>query len=200
MERLNQTTPWLDKDIVVSFLMPVTLALQLGTGGYETREYYQQRLLDTVPTYYGRADSGLPVSVSRNNASDVRHVLDVLKPSVTGLARYLGVSRTTIYDWKHGKQVGADNAAKLASFSRAADVIADANLQMSPLVRGRKLPGGMTLFESIASGADAEQAALALVTMLREEAARRDRLTARFLGRIKPDTEGTHDAPTVFNE
>jgi hypothetical protein len=91
------------------------------------------------------------------------------------------------------------NAAKLENFVRAADIMAAANLQMSPIVRNRKLQDGMTLFESIASGTDGEKAALSLVNMLRDEAERRNQLTARFAGRKVIAGVGD-DAPTIFND
>jgi hypothetical protein len=98
-----------------------------------------------------------------------------------------------------GKQISSLNAAKLENFMKAADIIAAANLQMSPIVRNRKLPSGMTLLESISSGTEGEKAALSLVSMLRGEAERRNQLTARFAGR-KPVAGLTHDAPAIFNE
>lgn len=120
-----------------------------------------------------------------NSANEVRHVLDVLKIPVTEFSKYIGVSRQAVYDWLRGKQIGAVNAAKVENFVRAADVIAASDIQMSPLNRGRKLVGGETLFQSIAAGAEGDKAALALVEMLRDEASRRDELTARFRGRAQ---------------
>ena len=98
-----------------------------------------------------------------------------------------------------GKQISSVNAAKLENFTKAADIIAAANLQMSPIVRNRKLPSGMTLLESISSGTEGEKSALLLVSMLRGEAERRNQLTARFAGR-KPVAGLTDDAPAIFNE
>ena len=88
--------------------MPVTLALQIGTGGLSTKEY-GRRLYDysaALSGYY-RPVNDAPRSVQQQNAaSDISRILEILKPSISGLAKYLGVSRTAIYDWIGGKQIG----------------------------------------------------------------------------------------------
>jgi hypothetical protein len=202
MEQAFQTSPYLNKEtILFSFLMPVTLALQLGTGGNATSTYNKLRYdLDVAAFgYYRPLNDDQQRVQPQSPASDISRILQVLKPSVSGLAKHLGVSRTAIYDWMSGKQISASNAAKLENFTKATDIVAAANLQMSPIVRSRKLPDGMTLFESIAAGTSGEKAAGALVDMLRDEAARRDQLTARFAGR-KAVAGVIDDAPAIFNE
>jgi len=190
MEYAVPTTPYLNRDtIVISFLMPVTLALQLGTGGEATSAYNKLRydFRAAAAGYYRPANDAPQTVQLQTAAKDISRVLEVLKPSISGLAKYLGVSRTAIYDWKSGKQINPANATRLDNFARAADIVAAANLQMSPVVRSRKLPSGMTLFESIASGADGQKAE------------RRNQLTARFTGRKVIDGM-SDDAPAIFNE
>jgi hypothetical protein len=202
MEYPVPTTPYLNRDtIVVSFLMPVTIALQLGTGGEATNAYNKLRydFGSAAAGYYRPANDGAQIIRLQTAANDISRILEVLKPSVSGLAKHLGVSRTAIYDWTNGKQVSAVNAAKLENFAKAADIIAAANLQMSPIVRDRKLPDGMTLLESLSVGTDGARAALSLVEMLRGEAARRDQLTARFAGR-KAAAGFIDDAPAVVDD
>lgn len=203
MEESVQTSPYLSKDVFLfSFLMPVTIALQLGTGGNATPTYNRLRYdLDVAAAGYYRPLNDEPQTDdgAQSAASCVSRILDVLKPSVSTLAKHIGVSRTAIYDWIGGKQISAANAAKLQNFVKAADVIAAANVQMSPIVRNRKLPSGATLFDALAAGVDGEKAALSLIDMLRGEAERRNQLTARFANR-ETISESIDDAPVVFNE
>ena len=150
MERPVATTPYFNREIVVSFLMPVTLAMQIATGGQPANIYNKLRYaVGMAPAGYYRPgdDDAQPASQQNATNDDISRILNILKPSVSGLAKYLRVSRTAIYDWMNGKQISAINAAKLENFTKAADVIAAANLQMSPVVRGRKLPNGLILFE-----------------------------------------------------
>ena len=100
-------------------------------------------------------------------------------------------------DWA---TISAENAEKVSRFAKAATVIAQENLEMSPLVRQRKLPGGRTLFEAIAAGGDGAMSATILVQMLRSEAEQREMLSTRFAGRASLNTEGINDAPTVYRE
>jgi transcriptional regulator with XRE-family HTH domain len=202
MQEPVQTSPYQKKDtLLFSVLMPVTIALQLGTGGTPTQAYNKLRYDVDVASagYYRPLNDEQKAIDPQNPASDISRILQILKPSMSGLAKYLGVSRTALYDWLNGRQISAPNAAKLQNFTKAADVIAAANVQMSPIVRNRKLPSGFTLLDSIASGMDGEQAALALVDMLQEEANRRSQLTARFKNR-RAISESIDDAPVIFNE
>jgi transcriptional regulator with XRE-family HTH domain len=183
---------------MLPLMLPITSALELGTGGVATNHYYRLRLVDAPSGYY-KPIRGIedPTSI-QNDAVGVRHILNVLKLAVTAFSKYMGVSRQAIYDWMSGKPVGAANAAKLDNFARAADIVAAAKVEMSSIVRGRKLAGGKTLFESISAGADGAEVASAFVAMLRNEAMRRREIAARLSSRRTLET--TDDAPTVFDE
>jgi len=202
MEKVVQTSPYWNKDVFLfSFLMPITVAMQLGTGGNATLTYNRSRYDIGAATagYYRPQNDTLQAEVTPSIASDLSRIIDVLKPSVSSLAKHIGVSRTAIYDWLGGKQISPPNAAKVQNFAKAADVIAAANVQMSPIVRNRKISDAGTLFDTVAAGVDGEKAAFSLVEMLRSEAERRNQLTSRFAGR-KTISESMDDSPVVFNE
>jgi len=202
MKNVIQTSPYRNKDLFLfSFVMPITVAMQLGTGGNATLIYNRSRydLGTATAGYYRPQNDTLQVEVTPGTTSDISRIIDVLKPSVSSLAKYIGVSRTAVYDWLGGKQISASNAAKVQNFSKAADVIAAANVQMSPIVRNRKISEAGTLFDTIASGVDGEKAAFSLVEILRSEAEHRNQLTARFSDR-KTISESMDDSPIVFNE
>src|SRR5262249_47381401 len=102
-----QTSPYLSKDAIFSFLMPVTIALQIGTGGQATAAYNRLRYDECMAAggYYRPAIVDPQPVRLRSIADDITRVLQVLRPSISGLAKYLGVSRTAIYDWMNGKQI-----------------------------------------------------------------------------------------------
>jgi hypothetical protein len=164
-----------------------TLLLGVGTGGDYTRGYHELRT------------AGLAFSTSRRDeetrtveetgafseiATDIEHVKSTLKLTMRELSDCLGVSRQAPYNWIAGGQIKVGNAAKFNNLKAAADAIALAKLPPSPLLLQRKLPGGKTLVDSIAAGADGTEAAESLVEMFRHEEAQRQMLAARFPRRV----------------
>jgi hypothetical protein len=104
-------------------------------------------------------------------------------------ARFLGVSRQSLYNWRSGSEIKSHNIVKVENLRRAADVLATSEAPLSRLQIGRKLPGGKTLLELIANGEDGADAAHSLVSMLNRETEQRKALNARFAGR-KPISDG----------
>jgi len=158
-----------------------TVALQVGTGGLATAEYYRAK--GDKGYAFARYDFPEKQNVTeRTPTEDIARVREVLKLTVTELATVVGVSRQAVYDWLSGKPVAADNADKLSSLGRAADAVAAEVLNPVFALR-RKLAGGRTFIEFVKDGGDAEHAALTLVSMLRRESEQRDRLQARLAAR-----------------
>jgi len=158
-----------------------TVALQVGTGGLATSEYYRAK--GDKGYAFARYDFPEKQNVTeRTPTEDIARVREVLKLTVTELATVVGVSRQAVYDWLSGKPVAADNADKLSSLGRAADAVA-AEVPNPVFALRRKLAGGKTFIEFVKDGGDAEHAALTLVSMLRRESEQRDRLQARLAAR-----------------
>lgn len=133
-------------------------------------------------------------------SSDLEYVKSSLKITTTELARYLGVSRQSIYLWRSGSHIKSHNIVKLENLKRAADVIAASDFQISGLHLARKLPGGLTLLENIGTGSDGREAAKSLINMLQREGLQRNALRQRFAGR-KPTTDSHYDGSVaVFRE
>ena len=165
-----------------------TVALQVGTGGLPTEEYYRSR----GEKGYAFARFNTPERseiVDRTPTEDISRIREVLKVGVTDLASMFGVSRQAVYDWLAGKAVAIENADKLASLARASDVIA-ASVPNPVFALRRKLPGSKTFFEIVQAGGDAEDAARTLVSMLQREGEQKRRLEAR-LGDRKDRKLGT---------
>lgn len=163
------------------------IALQVGTGGVQTVDYYIQRgpmgyafvACDPTPLFD-------EVVNARTPAEDLSHIRAVLRPAITDLADAMGVSRQAIYDWQRGKPISADNAARLADLARAADVFAGERLTASAQLLRRPIASGKRLFDIAREGGSAENAARKLAKMVRRELSQRQMLAERLANRKRP--------------
>ncbi|MFH0298068.1 hypothetical protein AAFX91_12660 [Bradyrhizobium sp. 31Argb] len=166
-----------------SVFAAATIALQVGTGGLATGEYYRAK--GEKGYAFARYDApDQNTAPERTPSQEISRVREVLKLSITDLAGLFGVSRQAIYDWQSGKAAAVENASKLSSLARAADSIA-AEVPNPVLALRRKLAGGKTFVELIKEGGDAEVAALNLISMLRSENEQRARVEKRLAGRVE---------------
>src|SRR5271166_2733392 len=90
-------------NILAGFVSLTAIALQVGTGGAQTAEYYKQR----GPKGYAFAACDPASAIddparTRTPAEDLSHIRAVLRPAITDLSHALGVSRQAIYDWQSG--------------------------------------------------------------------------------------------------
>jgi hypothetical protein len=197
---MTQTTPYgLSYGPSFQVVLPLTLALSVGTGGNYSDIYLNSRPSSTPSLPFARLKDGDVVSFAKATAvaEDIDFVKSVLKLSIREVAVGLGVSRQAIYDWKAGAEIKAANAAKLQQMRDAAEVIVAADLPPTPQFFRRQLPSGQTLLDAIASGRSGKEAAATLVSMLREETERRAKLSARFANRRPMPID---DASLVFDE
>jgi DNA-binding XRE family transcriptional regulator len=185
----------------VKYVLPTALLLSVGTGGHVTTEWYRQWHSKWMSQSGGCPDS-LQTEPSRTAvasiADEIAYVQSTLKMSAREVANTIGVSRQSLYNWKAGAEIKADNATKFANLKRAADVISAAGLNLTGVQLSRNLPGGKSLAENIAAGMDGGSAAASLVSMLQSEAKRRTELAARFAGRKRKGSEDIF--PAVFDE
>jgi transcriptional regulator with XRE-family HTH domain len=172
------------------------MALQVGTGGAQTAEYYKQRgpkgyafaAYDPSPDIEGPA-------LARTATEDLSLIRAVLRPAITDLAHALGVSRQAIYDWQSGKPIAATNAARLADLARAADVFVANGLTASAQFLRRPISSGKKLLDIAREGGSAEDAVRILVRVVKREIIQRQMLEARLASRLRPavpsDSYGT---------
>ncbi|WP_237234750.1 hypothetical protein [Pseudomonas sp. TCU-HL1] len=120
----------------------------------------------------------------RSSAENLAFVRDTLKPPVTELASYFGVSRQAIYNWQAGEPISAQNEALLQQLADAASLLRQEGLAGSASLIKRKLPGGKTLLEQMRSGESGESAAKALVAMIQRESKQRSEAAQRLRGRV----------------
>lgn len=171
----------------ITLTIPLTLVIGLGTGGLwfthsqaGTGGSINPRSLFEM----ARAQTGArALEDAASTADDIDYIKHHLNLSTTDLAKYLGVSRQAIYDWRSGAHVKSHNITKLENLRDAAGILDTSSLSLSSLQLNRKLPGGRTLLETIAAGGNGYEAAQSLVSLLRRETEQRRGRMARTVGR-----------------
>jgi DNA-binding transcriptional regulator YiaG len=160
--------------------------LGFGTGEILTQQICKLREAGDRFQYRAQSngDEIKTADIAASPAEDITHIRAVLKTSAADLAECIGVTRQALYNWKAGGNIKSTHLSKVVALKAAADVLLIEDVPGSPLVLDRKLPGGKTLLEEIAHGADGRETAMALVNMLREEATQRATLEKRLAGRL----------------
>lgn len=173
--------------------LPVS-GFQVGTGGAATIDYFKTRGSKGYRLVAWDLDHQAPVTPRlASPADDLDHIRKVLRPSVTDLAKSLGVSRQAIYDWQAGRQIAAENVARLQDLARAADLFAQEGLEATAHVVRRPITNGKNLFDIIRDGGSAEAAARTLVNIVRRELQQRERLKERLTNRARPTRDDFQD-------
>jgi DNA-binding transcriptional regulator YiaG len=119
------------------------------------------------------------------SARDLAHVREVLKISVTELARVFGVTRQAVHEWAKGGALSPANAEKLSTLASAADALAESGVEMTPQLLRRKIGLSPSLLDSVTHGADVVDLARKLTDTLTRESQQRERLASRLAGRKK---------------
>jgi DNA-binding XRE family transcriptional regulator len=197
---MDQTSPYTNRAGAVVWI-PLTIMLGIGTGETLTEQVYKLRGNGDRFNYHSRDNGdGTKAASLVSPAGDIEHIRAVLKASVSDLAHCIGVSRQSMYNWKSGTSVKSHNLSKLAQLKAAADVLLSEDIDGSAHIIERKLPGGKTLLESIADGADGRAVAVNLVNMLRDEAAQQSALNKRLAARLAAAPRNLEYGAPAFDE
>src|SRR5262245_27096155 len=173
--------------------LPV-FGLQVGTGGAATIDYLKTRGSKGYSFVTYSSDSESPTkSRASSPADNLDYIRTVLRPSVTDLARALGVSRQAIYDWQAGRPIAAENVARIEDIARAADFFAREGLQATAHLVRRPIINGKNILEIIRDGGSAEAAARTLIDVVRRELTQRENLKSRLANRVRPTREDFRD-------
>jgi transcriptional regulator with XRE-family HTH domain len=173
----------------ILFTVPLTLLVGVSTGGIwptygvGTGGSINQYNLPDV----ARVERGARGETT-SAADDIDYIKTHLKLTTTELAKYLGVSRQAVYDWRAGAHVKSHNISKLENLRAAATTLDGSGLMLSAVQIKRKLAGGRTLLETIASGGNGYEAAQSLLSMLMRESEQQKGRLAKIRGR-KPITD-----------
>jgi len=144
--------------------------------------------INKVEIDVAREDGGNAKSAA---ARDIAHIRQVTKISVSELARVFGVSRQAVHEWMKGGAPSQKNAERLSDLARAADVLLDSGIEITPQMLRRKISGGLSLLESVKEKGNVLELAGKLVDTLARESQQRERLASRLAGRQKPTLDSS---------
>lgn len=170
----------------------------IGTGGDSTLDYHrlrEVRLIFDVP----KTTAGASVDVI-STANDLRYIRSVLKITASDLARVLGVSRQTLYNWKAGSYLKAQNLQKLENLKSASELFARERITISSHALNKKLPGGETFLDLLASGRSGTDSAALLINSLRDAAQRNKSLEAMFADNVSRKSDKFDYGAPAANE
>jgi transcriptional regulator with XRE-family HTH domain len=181
--------------------MPVVMSLlafglQVGTGGAATPDYYKARGDKGYSFVVCEPDTGSAPASRSSPADSLAFIRTILRPSVSDLAKALGVSRQAVYDWQAGRPIAAGNVARIEDVARAAEIFAREGLQATPQLMRRTIVGGKNFFEILREGGSAESSARTLIDIVRRELNQRQSLQARLAKRPRPARDEFQDAGT----
>jgi DNA-binding transcriptional regulator YiaG len=117
---------------------------------------------------------------------DIAHIRQVMKISVSELAKVFGVSRQAVHEWIKGGALSPRNAQRLSELAQVADVLLESGVEIAPQMLRRKVSGGQSLLESVQEEGKVVELAHKLIDTLSRESQQRQRLAARLAGRQKP--------------
>ena len=178
------------------FTHVLAFALLVGTGGCATADYFAKRndhgyKFININAAIPLTETAIHEDIVRTSTENLVRVREVLKPTITELARLFGVSRQAVYDWQAGKSMAPGNAAKLDDLAKAADAIALTGTESSSQLLRRKIVDGKSLLDVVREGGSATHAAKIVAQTLYREAKQRKQLALRLAGRAKPNV--SHD-------
>ncbi len=185
--------------------MGAAIALLVGTGGALTPGYVMERdvrgyrLHDFEYQQKIFAESSVRTQAKSSN-DDLAFVRSIFKPTVTELASVFGVSRQTIYNWQANQPIAEQNEKVVVQLALAAVAVHAAELDVTPSVLRRKLPGGKTLMESVRDGIPGNDAAASLIEMIQDELKQRDAVAQRLTGRKASVVDITAIGSPYYNE
>jgi DNA-binding transcriptional regulator YiaG len=163
-------------------------AFLVGTGGLLTASYITQRdargYRFNAVDYKSRDRQAASAASARTPLQDLSHIRTTFDVSIARLARFLGVSRQTIYNWEAGDPIADHNQQVIQQMAIAADVLEAAGLPSNREIE-RPLSSGKSLLALLRDGASGASAAHSLLALLAAETAQRERLTARLRDRMK---------------
>lgn len=134
------------------------------------------------------------------SVDSIAHIRQVMKISVSELARVFGVSRQAVHDWIKGGALSSRNAQRLSDLAQVADVLIKSGCEVEPQMLRRKINGGQSLLEAVQDDGKVIELAHKLVDTLSRESQQRQRLAKRLAGRNKPALASSDFGAPHLNE
>ncbi len=129
---------------------------------------------------------------------DLKHIMTVLNPNISELAKVLHVSRQAIYKWINGEGISQESAEKLQRLARAADVFAEADLTVTLFMLRRTVTKSQSFLEIVESGGSAVEAARALVQIVQIGQRQRTLLNERLANKESNSEPFEADFPVSY--
>lgn len=148
---------------------------------------------DTVEgTFIVARDQNPIVDVKPSHEFDIALALDRIKSvfgfGISRLAEILGVSRTSVYNWRKGEEPSEKYLNTLKDLSDTAEMFERAEVKITGLLLKRKFLGGKSLIDLVNEGMPIYSTAITLLKQIELESEQRDKLAKRFSGRMIPDS------------
>jgi len=141
------------------------LALYAPTGVASGMDFARtSQRLSQIPYYEIISTTGEVAETSF--PSRIRMIQKILAVSISDIASVLGVSRQAVYKWLSGGSVSDLNREKFEDLTEAANVLAPYAKSQALMLSRRRNIGGLTLVESLQSGAPARVWAVEVSQML----------------------------------
>ena len=125
------------------------------------------------------------VDAATSASRDIAHIRQILKISVTELARTFDVSRQAVHEWLKGNSPSLQNELRLSKLAHVADIFLDSGIDVTPQMLRRRTASGRSILESINEDGKAVELARNLVETLSREFQQRTRLAERLAERQK---------------
>jgi transcriptional regulator with XRE-family HTH domain len=175
-------------------------SMLIGTGGDEANFYPKN-----LPTQFSRpfmVQAHEVVSQYVNNPLEfLNHVETNLTPSISDLAKMLGVSRQAIYKWKNGETMRPDSEQKLKQLALATDIFVQAKVQVTPFMLRRFVHSGQSFLEIVQNGGSAIETAKTLVELVQlgnqQRAAIEEQLASK---KVRRTDSIIHDFPVSYED
>jgi len=182
---------------IPKYLLAAGLVASLGTGpAVNDLERLRQLQGGDVVLSNPLGHYVVEAKVLRTPAEDVERIREIISPAMSNIAKMLGVSRQTIYNWANGELPTAERATRLQDIAIAADMLNESKIVLNGLLLKRKLIDGKNLHDLIAEGHSAQDSVQRLVQIVKREAAQKEMLSSRFAGRTKSTESADSDIIT----
>ncbi len=120
------------------------------------------------------------VHAATSASREIAHIRQVLKISVTEMARTFGVSRQAVHEWLNGGSPSRQNESRLSDLAQVADIFLDSTIDVTPQMLRRRGASGRSILESVNEDGKAVELARNLVETLSREFQQRKRLAERL--------------------
>ncbi len=176
------------------YILAAGLVASLGTGAaVDDLERLKQLHVERVVLSSSLDYYAVEATVLRTPAEDVERIREILSHSMSNIAKMLGVSRQTIYNWSNGELPTVEHATKIRDIAIAADILNESGVMLNGLLLKRKLISGKNLYDLIAGGRSAQDSVHQLVRIVQRETVQRETMSSRFAGRSKTLTSADSD-------